>query len=358
MKDIKPLTVHFASVFALYEYEYIGIHRALGKKFNTYAACANQFDKYCIEHNTSSAVLSDDLFNDFCALRPNEAPMNRYHRVNFLRKFARFLNEKGIEAPAQFHPMRMPKSDFMPYIFSTEEIARFFKASDKVEPNKKSSSIRHLVIPVLFRVLYCCGLRLGEALHLKNDEVDLQAGMLLIRNAKGNKDRLVPMSESLTQLCREYKANSHVRTFGGEYFFPSIDRGFYGNSSMVKPFQELLWQANIPYGGRGKGPRIHDFRHTFAVHTLSEWAKNGKDLYVCLPILSTYLGHCNLSGTTDGRTLRRSSRCLTGTSGNGRKRSRATRPARAISMKCSRTSWPTTSMIIPMISRIRLTRWI
>jgi integrase len=296
MKENKPLQPHFSSVFAPYEHEYVGIHRALGKKFHTRIACANQFDKYCVEHDTPSTVLSEDLFNGFCKLRPNEAPMNRYHRVNFMREFAHFLNERGVETPTRFYPMRLPKSDFMPYIFSMEEIARFFEAADRIEPSK-NSSIWHLIIPVLFRMLYCCGLRLGEALRLKNEDVDLEIGMLLIKNAKGNKDRFVPMSESLTQLCREYKTDSRVRNFGGEYFFPATDRGFYANSSMHRHFQELLWQANISYGGRGKGPRIHDFRHTFAVHTLSKWARGGKDLYVCLPILSTYLGHCNLSGT-------------------------------------------------------------
>ena len=296
MKEIKPLQTHFSSVFAPYEDEYIGIHRALGKKFNTRTACANQFDRYCIENEIQSPVLSEELFNGFCELRPNEAPMNRYHRVNFVREFAHFLSERGVESPIRFYPARMPKSGFMPHIFTADEITRFFEAADKMKP-ANYAIIRHLIIPLLFRVLYCCGLRLGEALHLKNGDVDLQAGTLLIRNAKGDRDRLVPMSESLAQLCREYRADSQVRDFGGEYFFPSPDRGFYGNSSIQKPFRELLWQANIPHGGRGKGPRIHDFRHTFAVHTLSKWAQEGKDLYVCLPILSTYLGHCNLSGT-------------------------------------------------------------
>lgn len=152
-------------------------------------------------------------------------------------------------------------------------------------------------MPVLFRMLYACGLRVTEALRLKATDVDLEQGTLLILCAKGNKDRLVAMSESLTAICQEYRSNAAVKNFGSEYFFPAPDRGFYDSSTIYDLFRQYLFAAGIGHGGRSKGPRLHDFRHTFSVHTLGNWVAQGKDLYVCLPILSAYLGHKGLKST-------------------------------------------------------------
>jgi len=147
-------------------------------------------------------------------------------------------------------------------------------------------------------MLYACGLRITETLLLKNTDVDLEEGVLRLLGTKGEQARLVPMSESLISLCRSYRTNPLVLNFGSEYFFPAPDRGFYDSSTIYARFRECLFEADISHGGRGKGPRLHDIRHTFAVHTLDNWVKQGKDLYVCLPILSVYLGHTNgLSST-------------------------------------------------------------
>ena len=120
----------------------------------------------------------------------------------------------------------------------------------------------HLVLPVLFRMLYTCGLRVSEALKLKVEDVDLQQGTLLVLDAKGGKDRLVAMSETMTALCREYRSNESVHNFESDYFFPAPDRGFYDTSTIYDRFREYLFAANIGHGGRGKGPRVHDLRHS------------------------------------------------------------------------------------------------
>ena len=147
---------------------------------------------------------------------------------------------------------------------------------------------------MLFRILYCCGLRVSEALNLQIPDVDLENGTLLIVNGKFGKDRLVPMSGTITALCREYRANMPP---GSDYFFPAPDKGPYSSCTIYTRFREILWQAGIPHGGRHRGPRVHDIRHTFAVHSLNNWVQKGMDIYTAIPILCTYLGHKNLSST-------------------------------------------------------------
>jgi len=202
----------------------------------------------------------------------------------------------GVETPAAFHPLPRLANSFTPYIFTREEIARLLTVIDNVRRSGHNPLVG-LTLPLLFRVLYCCGLRVSEACQLKNEDVDLERGTLMVLDTKGGKDRLVPMSDSLRQLCNEYSKNPALRDFGSSFFFPSVDGGHYASSTIYTRFREFLWKAGIPHGGRGSGPRLHDLRHTFAVHTLDDWARAGKDLYVCLPILSTYLGHKNLLAT-------------------------------------------------------------
>ena len=134
---------------------------------------------------------------------------------------------------------------------------------------------RHLIMPVLFRVLYCCGLRANEALKLKGEDVDLQQGILTIRNSKNGKTRYVPMSAELTKVCADYDKTRLVGPPGSDWFFAAPDGGRYDIRAIYDTFRTLLWKAGISHGGRGKGPRLHDFRHpnvkpktqTFSRHT-------------------------------------------------------------------------------------------
>lgn len=298
MKTIQLLKLNCSSVFAPYEYDYIEQNRAIGYKYNIEVEFLNQFDNFCTQRGVKEPILSQNLFNDWCEKRLHENATNHQMRIRRFRSFATFLHKNGVEAPSIFHPLPDPPKTFMPYIFTHNEINRFLSAVDSGNRVANARSpFRHLVMPLLFRMLYTCGLRVNEALMLKPESVDLEQGTLLILGAKGVKDRLVAMSESLTALCREYRSDASVRNFGSEYFFPAPDRGFYDSSTIYNRFRQYLFSAGIGHGGRGKGPRLHDLRHTFAVHALGNWAAQGKDLYVCLPILSTYLGHKGLKST-------------------------------------------------------------
>jgi integrase len=153
-------------------------------------------------------------------------------------------------------------------------------------------------MPLLFRLLYGCGLRISEALHLKLHDVDLQTGVLTILDGKFNKDRLVPMSLENGQRCREYVKEVHQLSDGNAHFFPAPSGRAITKGNAYKNFRRFLWQARISHGGWGKGPRLHDIRHTYAVHCLRHWVLQGKDLAAYLPLLKTYLGHNSFRDTS------------------------------------------------------------
>lgn len=108
---------------------------------------------------------------------------------------------------------------------------------------------------------------------------------------------MVAMSDSLTRICRSYRMHEEIRAFESEYFFPSRDHGYYDTSTLYADFRKYLQLCGIPHKGRGKGPRLHDLRHSYAVHVLNGWAAQGKDLYACLPVLQRHLGHARISAT-------------------------------------------------------------
>jgi len=108
---------------------------------------------------------------------------------------------------------------------------------------------------------------------------------------------MVVLSDSLLAICRKYRSNTLIQEYGNEYFFPTRDHGFYDASTIYADFRKYLQLSGINHRGRGYGPRLHDFRHTFAVHVIQKWQAEGKDIYLCLPILQNYLGHARLSAT-------------------------------------------------------------
>lgn len=298
MREEKLVRLHCNSVFAPYIEEFIGQKRALGNKYNAATEVLNLFDDFCVQQDIQELALSELLYQKWSLKRPSESGSTHVLRLKYTHAFSKFLHNNGINAPATFHPLPRGSKTFVPYIFTKDEINRFLNTVDKENQKANPNSpIRHLVFPVLFRMLYTCGLRLNEALHLKTEDVDLEQGVLLVRNAKGGKDRMVVMSDSMTTICYSYHLEDAMQNFPSEYFFPAPDRGFYDSSTVYDNFRRYLHKSGIPYKGRGNGPRLHDFRHTFAVHVLNSWAEQGKDLYTCLPILSTYLGHSRLTGT-------------------------------------------------------------
>ena len=149
-------------------------------------------------------------------------------------------------------------------------------------------------------MLYGCGLRLDEALTLRLKDVDLIKGILHIFNAKGSKDRIVPMDHSLTDICRNYCKLLHRNSEDSAYFFESHNHKRFSQVWAGRWFGIALKMAEIALPDRTKFSRgicPHCLRHTFAVDSFRQMERKGWDLYESAPFLSTYMGHYDLYGT-------------------------------------------------------------
>ena len=206
-----------------------------------------------------------------------------------VRELARWLGRRGV--PAYVLPAgALPRpARYVPHIYTDQELAALFAQTDRCRYCAEVP-LRHLIMPVLFRTIYACGLRASEARLLRFDDVDLDTGVLTIRDGKGGKDRQVPVSAGLRDRLADYHARVAGRT-GGDWFFPGTAGRPLTIGNIDKNFRRFLWQARIPHGGRGHGPRVHDLRHTMAVNSFRLWFAGGEDVAALLPVLQTYMGH-------------------------------------------------------------------
>lgn len=276
--------------------QFLSYKRAQGYKYESSEESLNRFVKFSIDFGLSRCRLSKELVEAYCSKRPYEAAKNHSNRVSDFKQFAIYLNELGYEVyiPTTNKTSKL-QSSFVPYIFTHDEILRIFKTVDMLKPNSRYNSA--VIYPVLIRMLYACGLRISEAINLRVGDVDLVNGILTIKKSKFDKDRLIPMSESLSSVCKKIHKQIHNNSTDHDYFFKHKNGSKRSAHTTSIRFREILWSSGIPYGGKGKGPRLHDVRHVFCCHSLKEMSDNGIDLYCALPVLSTYLGHSSITAT-------------------------------------------------------------
>lgn len=276
-------------------YSYIAEKHALGYSFNKGESMLKRFDSFLQTKNHSDISLPKEIVIEWCKQSPNETVNNRLHRISLLRGLAEYMNRVGYSA--YIFPKRMVTVDryaYQPYIFSNEEMRRILTVCDNYPPSEVSP-YRHKIIPLIIRVLYGCGLRISEAVKLKKDDVDLKNGTFFIKKTKFNKQRIIPIANSLLQRCREYYKEVVMKNPDNEYFFPSPYGGHLNTGTVYGWFRDIFWRAGISH--TGKGPRLHDLRHVFAVTCLKNCIRKGRDLTNCLAYLSVYLGHEDIGGS-------------------------------------------------------------
>jgi integrase/recombinase XerD len=280
----------YSSPFQEFIRELIRQKHSLGYKYDSSARVLYHFDQFCLTYGCTEPILSKELVLAWSNKRPNEAQATLQNRTGVVRQLAMYMTRCGAHAyvlPKNIIP-KGPR--YVPYIFSNDELAAFFKQADACHYCAEVPH-RHWIMPLLFRILYGCGLRISEALNFKVRDVDLHGGVLTIIDGKFNKDRLVPLSKELLQRFPAYMKQVHLFSGPNAFFFPSPNGQAIPKGNVYKNFRKFLWAARISHGGWGKGPRLHDLRHTFAVHCLRRWVLEGKDLTAYLPVLKTYLGH-------------------------------------------------------------------
>jgi integrase/recombinase XerD len=241
--------------------------------------------------------ITNKLAVEYATQRQDEKPVSWSRRLIIIRGFARY--RIGADPKTEIPPIGLLKfrsQRARPYLYSEDTIRRLLQAA--LNLNTQYELQRHTYY-CLFGLLAVTGLRLGEAIRLQPQDVDLSTGVLTVRGAKFGKSRLVPLHPSTRAVLRDY-AERRDQFLAGRpipYFLMTGRGKRMEKSNLSLVFRALSRQIGIRKPGVRHGPRLHDFRHRFAIETLLGWYRSGEDINRRMPVLSTYLGHGNVSGT-------------------------------------------------------------
>lgn len=282
----------FQSCFAPYIEMFLQEKRAAGFIYESEEWKLKHFDAFCVKESVIEPCLSRELVKKWGTLRNGEAHATCSARTSIMRQFALFLVPLGIDAyiPSNFYKAEKK----VVHILSDAEIKAFFKAVDDYVPAVSIESFSRLAIEykVIFRLIYCCGLRISEARKLRWKDVNFEQGTIRILQSKGHKDRLIYMAKDLTGLLQSYEKVLYDKyKCLPDWVFPAreADRCLC-NGTIDKKFREL-W-AMTPYAECcDRAPTVHCLRHTFVVKRMNLWMEEGIPLKEMLPFLSRYLGH-------------------------------------------------------------------
>lgn len=289
---------HYNSIFGPFIERFITMKRGLGFKCVGMEYSYSMFDRFVLHENISAPIITRELVDKWSTPRCNESQRTRYVRIAHIAQLSGFLSSLGYTSYIPGLP-RIQHSH-VPYIFSKEQMANIFAASDNVMIKCSRHETSISAVPVLFRTLYSTGMRTGEALALRDADVDIKSKTIFIKGAKNGRDRRIPISESLAEVCESYRTYRNLYTYRkppANTFFRAHTGEGCPRRSVYTWFRRILSKADIPHLGKGIGPRVHDLRHTYSVHTLAKMVEDGLDLYYALPILSACLGHRSLDAT-------------------------------------------------------------
>lgn len=274
---------------------YIAEKRAVGYKMEKADKVMARIAALHADMGCKCGELPRELVEAWVAKRPGETETTRLHRMGYIRGLGEYMARMGYEAYVLPGKQGYPdRGSYSPHIFTDAELGALFAAADELAGDNPACQRAQMAL--VLRLLYSSGLRSGEACGLRKEDVDLEGGVLTIRQAKNDKDRLVPMHPSIIVRMRAFAQAAQLAhpQYAGHGLFWSLPEGRpLSAGSVYRFFREALWRARISHGGRGKGPRVHDLRFTFACHRLRRWVEEGADVNALMPYLASYMGHAD-----------------------------------------------------------------
>lgn len=267
--------------------DYLTLRRSLGYKLRAHGDVLPQFADYL--ETADAATLTTEHAVSFAQLPKGVQPIHWAQRLTMVRGFARYL--ATIDVTTEVPPHDVFGARYQrptPYLWEEAEVLGLMEAAGQLQP-----TLRAITYETLFGLLWTTGMRIGEAIGLERSDVDLSAGVLTIRQAKGGRSRLVPLEQSATDALGSYASRRH--RLCPEPRSPAFFVSTVGTTLLPQLVGSTFDQIATAIGLRteNKRPRIHDLRHAFAVRVLVSWYRSGVDAAGRMALLSTYLGHVN-----------------------------------------------------------------
>jgi len=280
--------------FSSYIEDMLQFKESIGYSRKSYEYDLARFCKFVDSKQLDVSGLKEDVVLNWCSRWESESQTGARRRIQAIRELLKYLSAVGIDCyviPSNFLPRQVARP---PYIFTDEELLAIFDACDKLTPAQFSPH-RHLILPVLLRLIFFCGLRPNEGRELQSSDIDFEKGILFIRKNKSHKERYVAMSDDVLRMCREYRSATASVFADQTYFFPSPNGAPYGRRWLAAQFL-AIWERVRPNGSEARAV-VYGLRHRYATTMMMKWLNEGADLNAKLPYLSAFMGHTHFSDT-------------------------------------------------------------
>jgi site-specific recombinase XerD len=274
--------------------KYVAYRQSLGEQFDTNGRVLRTYGRFVGESTKPESVTSEQAKRFVDGNGP--ITNSRRKRYDALKGLYEFAISRGFTASSPL-PVEAPARgpSLVPYLYHREELRSLLQATEALRYKTFAEPITTRTILLL---LYGTGVRIREAIRLNDDDVDLEECIITIRKTKFYKSRLVPFGSQLRVVLQRYsKERTAAITTGQRPFFTSRIGLRLNQNTFTAHFRRVCNQANIRRDDAAVQPRLHDLRHTFAVHRLTSWYRQGADVQRLLPKLAVYLGHVNISAT-------------------------------------------------------------
>lgn len=290
-------TLRFHSTLANSLADFVKLRQLGGSDYHSQARLLRYFDQFLCQVQFQGSTLPPNLVREYLVTMEHLHPRTQQNRFSVLRQFCRYLRQ--LDSRSYGPDQRLPtpaQTSRTAYIFTHEQLCNLLKAARQLRP---IPALQQPVYGTLFGLLYTTGLRIGEALALNLEDFDHHHALLHIREGKFRKARDLPLSSSTAHALHTYLhrrlATPPQHPRAPLFLNQRLRRLRY--STVQDTFKIVLRRAGLPHTTNVELPRLHDLRHTFAIHRLLAWYQEGKDLNAYLPALATYLGHVNVSST-------------------------------------------------------------
>ena len=290
------VTPSFCSSLAPSMIDLVAFKRMEGFDYTGQARILGLFDAFLCEQGYCQSTLSQEIVETYIAQTANLGAHGRYNRLSTVRVLSRYMHQLD---PSNLMmreiPVKFPKSHRW-YLYSNEDIAALLNDAKTLKP---VGSLRPHTYYTLIGLLHSTGLRINEALALNIDDLDMNHGLLFVRDGKFGKERLVVMYASVIDAVKRYIRRRNAPSSsddGFPLFLNASGTKRLGYAGVSKTFRQMTRRCKIGYTEH-KSPRLHDLRHTYACNCVLRWYEEGVDVNSKLPILATALGHVDINKT-------------------------------------------------------------
>lgn len=277
-----------------YTDDYLEYRSSLGLDIRNPGYYIKDFSRYLRNTYPNEIIITKEMVFPWCIARSNEKSYSFKTRMSNLRQFTIFVYSLGV-CEFILDTSFTPKAErYVPYIFTDQELSDLFNIAIRISI-QDPKSYKKLVLSIIYRLIFYCGLRPNEGREIMISDINLNNQTIFIRKNKTHKERIIPISDDISEMIKDYMRKASLFEMNSPYLFSSPKFDCYKSTWLRTEFLKLWEEVKDP--SNTARVRVYDLRHRFATTLMMKFIDEGKDLNNILPYMSSYMGHSSFEET-------------------------------------------------------------